>query len=122
MKIWKAEVPEIIATLKHYEQVMHKKEALLYFDEKDKKFKMLDYWVFQTNKKAKTQIKQFINLGKCQMNKDIVKSIVELFADKLELKEVIITAESHNECYKCSSIFDLRYEFSFKIKKDNNET
>lgn len=122
MKIWNAKAPEIIATLKHYEQVMHKKEALLYFDEKDKKFKMLDCWVFQTNKKAKTQIKQFINLGKCQMNKDIVKSIVELFADKLDLKEVIVTAESHDECYKCSSIFDLRYEFSFKIKKDNNET
>lgn len=122
MKIWNAEAPEIIATLKHYEQVMSKKEALLYFDEKDKKFKMLDCWVFQTNKKAKTQIKQFINLGKCQMNKDIVKSIVELFADKLDLKEVIITAESHDKCYKCSSIFDLRYEFSFKIKKDNNET
>lgn len=120
MKIWNAEAPEIIATLKHYEQGMCKKEALLYFDEKDKKFKMLDCWVFQTNKKAKTQIKQFINLGKCQMNKDIVKSIVELFADKLDLKEVIITAESHDECYKCSSIFDLRYEFSFKIKKDNN--
>ena len=112
MKIWKAEAPEIIATLKHYEQGMCK------FDEKDKKLKMLDCWVFQTNKKAKTQIKQFINLGKCQMNKDIVKSIVELFADKLDLKEVIITAESHNEGY----IFDLYYEFSFKIKKDNNET
>ena len=112
MKIWKAEVPEIIATLKHYD-----------LDEKDKRaFKELDLWVFQTNKKAKNQIKQFINLGKCQMNKDIVKSIVELFADKLDLKEVIVTAESHDECYKCSSIFDLRYEFSFKIKKDNNET
>lgn len=111
MKIWKAEVPEIIATLKHYE-----------LDEKDKKFEIPNLWVFQTNKKAKTQIKQFINLGKCQMNKDIVKSIVELFADKLNLKEVIVTAESHDECYKCSSIFDLRYEFSFKIKKDNNET
>lgn len=116
MKIWNAESPEIIATLKHYKQVMSKKEALLYFDEKDQKFKMLDYWVFQTNKKAKTQIKQFINLGKCQMNKDIVKSIVELFADKLDLKEVIITAESHNEGY----IFDLYYSFGFKIKKDNN--
>ena len=67
-------------------------------------------------KKTKTQIKQFINLGKCQMNKDIVKSIVELFADKLDLKEVIVTAESHSEGY----IFDLYYEFSFKIKKDNN--
>ena len=120
MKIWNAEAPEIIASLKHYEQVMSKKEALLYFDEKDKKFEMLDYWVFQTNKKAKTQIKQFINIGKCQMNKDIVKSIVELFADKLDLKEVIVTAESHDECYKCNSIFDLRYEFSFKIRKDNN--
>ena len=101
MKIWKAEVPEIIATLKHYE-----------LDEKDKKFEIPNLWVFQTNKKAKTQIKQFINLGKCQMNKDIVKSIVELFADKLVLKEVIVTAESHNEGY----IFDLYYEFSFKIK------
>lgn len=108
MKIWKAEMPEIIATLKHYE-----------LDEKDKKkFEIPNLWVFQTNKKAKTQIKQFINLGKCQMNKDIVKSIVESFADKLDLKEVIITAESHNEGY----IFDLYYEFSFKIKKDNNET
>ena len=113
MKIWnfEAESP-IIATLRHYKQVMHKKEALLYFDEKDKKFKMLDYWVFQTNKKAKTQIRQFINLGKCQMNKDIVKSIVELFADKLDLKEVIVTAESHSEGY----IFDLYYSFSLKIK------
>lgn len=108
MKIWKAEVPEIIATLKHYD-----------LDEKDKRaFKELDLWVFQTNKKAKNQIKQFINLGKCQMNKDIVKSTVELFADKLDLKEVIVTAESHSEGY----IFDLYYSFSFKIKKDNNET
>ena len=104
MKIWnfEAESP-IIATLKHYE-----------LDEKDKKFEIPNLWVFQTNKKAKTQIKQFINLGKCQMNKDIVKSIVELFADKLDLKEVIVTAESHSEGY----IFDLYYEFSFKIKTD----
>lgn len=102
MKIWKAEAPEIIATLKHYE-----------LDEKDKKkFEIPNLWVFQTNKKAKTQIKQFINLGKCQMNKDFVKSIVELFADKLDLKEVIVTAESHSEGY----IFDLYYSFGFKIK------
>ncbi len=113
MRIINLETIKIIATLRPC-----KAKVFLCFDEIKEfpcKVQKASNWEFKTMRHAPIQISQEIELADGKMTKDAMRAIITHFAKKLNLKEVLISAEDRVEQH---GLFDSNLSYTFKIESN----